>query len=443
MNQKLSGTEAQIFSYLRNGGGGSGVGGDDDSFQPFKKIDVTNVLKSTTTDFTGIAVTIVDLRAAAESHVDLASIDDSSKQAQLLQNALSYVEGHTQGMAQLFYKRNGSESILKPWTEYVANMLKFQDTGADADGVREIDTDILNKIKKSQENWLRETNNKLREVQSRANLAPEPKKVRKIRTAWSAEQDIELKKCVSQYGTNWKSIMKHSTILQNRYQNQSSIKAAEGLRERWRRHLVESPKPMDEEEDYNDPVDITEETKCQQRSPRSHPAVAWASSEDDALDLGVVTHTTSSGRINWSAILDSSAHFQKKYDHMPIEKAREALRGRWRRLNNGAGHVQSEMNEPMQLTSESPYIHTDTLDSKPTSTHRRKKRRIDKTASQQLGHGELNQKNSMSVPRWKGRKKKVARDTHPNSSITKKVSEISHRLDSSAQAPSDEYAWLK
>ena len=82
--------------------------------------------------YTGVPVTVTNLRSAAESHVDIIGYD-GSKQSENIQKALSYAEGHSDSIAKLFYKRNGSSTIMKAWTLYVDKLMNIQDAGTDKD----------------------------------------------------------------------------------------------------------------------------------------------------------------------------------------------------------------------------------------------------------------------------------------------------------------------
>ena len=94
-------------------------GGDiDDSWQPFEQWEIMKMLKATTLDLSGVGITVTKLRSAAESHVDILQYD-SAKESENIQRALSYAEGHSESIAKLFYKRNGSSSIMSWWTKYV------------------------------------------------------------------------------------------------------------------------------------------------------------------------------------------------------------------------------------------------------------------------------------------------------------------------------------
>mmetsp|Transcript_17995 Transcript_17995/g.38847 ORF Transcript_17995/g.38847 Transcript_17995/m.38847 type:complete len:274 (-) Transcript_17995:420-1241(-) len=122
INVKLSSMEVQMFNFLSNLEGSNRA----DSWKPFEGMQITQILKATTLDMTGVGVTITDLRSAAESHVDMIGYD-CSKQGENIQKALSYAEGHSENIAKMFYKRNGSSSIMKAWTTYISEVMNFQE----------------------------------------------------------------------------------------------------------------------------------------------------------------------------------------------------------------------------------------------------------------------------------------------------------------------------
>ena len=197
------------------------------TWKPFEGIDMTQILKSVTHHMTGVSVTVTDLRSAAESHVDIIGYD-CSKQSENIQKALSYAEGHSENIAKMFYKRNGSSTIMKAWTAYVNKLMNFQDDEA-VDDVSGIDQEIQDSINKSQEQWVKEVQQKLWRIQSAANhgedevehiktISVAGSSPRKRRKEWSTEEDEELRKKVQLYGEgNWKVILEKSEVLRRRY----------------------------------------------------------------------------------------------------------------------------------------------------------------------------------------------------------------------------------
>ena len=56
---------------------------------------------------------------------------------------LSYAEGHCDRIAKLFYKRNGSQSIMSAWTTYANKLMNIDDAD---DGTSAIDEKIVESI---------------------------------------------------------------------------------------------------------------------------------------------------------------------------------------------------------------------------------------------------------------------------------------------------------
>ena len=75
------------------------------TWQPFKGVNTTEVLKATTRDIGGVSMTVMDLRTAAESYIDQIDKPD-------IQRGLSYAEGHSERIAKKYYRRNGSTCLL-------------------------------------------------------------------------------------------------------------------------------------------------------------------------------------------------------------------------------------------------------------------------------------------------------------------------------------------
>ena len=212
--------DVQIFNFLRKS-----RGSNSDSFLPFEGVQITKILKEITNDMTGVGVTVTGLRSAAESHVDMIGYD---KQSENIQKALSYTEGHCESIAKLFYKRNGSQSIMSAWTTYANKLMNIDDAD---DGVTAIDEKIVESINKSQERWVKGVQSILHKAtkQYQANTVSPAKAVdpeicnhsgkkRKSKTDWSANEDEELRKLIRIYGEGkWKDCLDNSPILQERY----------------------------------------------------------------------------------------------------------------------------------------------------------------------------------------------------------------------------------
>ncbi|KAL7543530.1 hypothetical protein ACHAXR_012842 [Thalassiosira sp. AJA248-18] len=207
INVKLSAMEVQIFKLLR------GQTEDAfDSWQPFKGMKITNIIKTTTLNMTGIGVTVTGLRCAAESHVDVLDYDCTK-----IQRALSYVEGHSDRIAKMFYKRNGSSTIMKAWTKYVDKLMNRESD----DDVSAVDQKIINSISSSQKHWINEVQHKIWRIHNRRQV---PSGYRKRRVDWSAEEDEELRERIGIHGDgNWKDIFDCSPILKKRYQGTTGM----------------------------------------------------------------------------------------------------------------------------------------------------------------------------------------------------------------------------
>ncbi|KAL7551550.1 hypothetical protein ACHAWF_014737 [Thalassiosira exigua] len=341
---KLTTMEVKIFNFLRNATMGAA---DADAWHPFKDKDVTSMLKATTFEMTGVGVTVTDLRSAAESHVDILR-SDGRNYADDMQKALSHAEGHSLRMAQQFYKRNGSETIMRAWTSYVDRLLNIRSANRDSNSMDKI---IMQKIKKSQEQWVKEVQKRIWNAQKPVNDNSVHPEVRKKRAKWTVEQDNELKKGIRIYGEgNWKQIYENSEILQERYKGSSVKKAREGCKDRWRKILN---------------VDEAVE--------KSYPPHQWTSIEDSELELAVSIHGT-----NWKKILEESKRFQEMFDHRSDERAREALRDRYRRINdkddkNPMVNKWKKRGRNVSLDNESKLDLQQSKDRKKSRVHRRKK----------------------------------------------------------------------
>ena len=177
-------------------------------WQPFKGVNTTEILKATTYDIAGVSMTIMDLRTAAESYVDLIGRSD-------IQNGLSYAEGHTDRIAKKYYKRNGSTTMMGPWIDHIRGLVrgKENDSGNVASA---LDEQIEQRMEQSQQRWKEKLEKLVRDVTNQK-VAPVLK--RKARVEWTDEEDAELRRLVRNYGKgNWKAMLDNSPIMQKRYE---------------------------------------------------------------------------------------------------------------------------------------------------------------------------------------------------------------------------------
>lgn len=180
----------------------------DETWQPFKGVNTTEVLKATTRDIAGVPMTIMDVRTAAESYVDLVGKAD-------IQNALSYAEGHTERIAKQYYKRNGSTTTMKPWMDHIRKLIRGEDY--DCGNVSSaLDERIEKRMEQAQKRFKEKIEGYIREL---ANNKMRPVIKRKAREEWTEEEDEELKRLVRLHGKgNWKDMLDDSSIMQRRYQ---------------------------------------------------------------------------------------------------------------------------------------------------------------------------------------------------------------------------------
>lgn len=190
--------------------------GEDDSvkttWRPFEGRNTTDILKATTRDIAGVSMTIMDLRTAAESYVDLVGRED-------VQSALSYAEGHTERIAKQYYKRNGSTTMMRPWVDHVEGLIHDHgNSSKDNDNlISELDKEIDKRMELSQQEWRRTIEREVRDLADRKGTPINNK--RKVREDWSEEEDAELRRLVRIYGKgSWKDILESSPLLQKRYQ---------------------------------------------------------------------------------------------------------------------------------------------------------------------------------------------------------------------------------
>ena len=179
------------------------------AWRPFEGRNTTEILKATTCDIAGVAMTIMDLRTAAESYADIVGQAD-------MQRALSFAEGHTERIAKQYYKRNGSTTLLKPWLDHIEELIHGQESsnnGGEFSSV--LDEEIDKRMKLSQQKWKEEIVKKIHDsVDNSSSSAIKHKR----RQDWSSEEDAELRRLLRIYGKgNWKEILEHSSILQERY----------------------------------------------------------------------------------------------------------------------------------------------------------------------------------------------------------------------------------
>ena len=209
--------EANIFKLLRE----TTQSQDDDlaetnTWQPFKEIDPTKILKEITLDIAGVPVNVRSLRIAAESYAAQYASED-------VQNALTFAEGHTNRVANEHYRRNGSATKIAPWESHIETLLNNNDfSSEDVRFQRRLDKKIENKMKRSQQEWklrIKKKIDDLTEADRRSKL-PKFSGVRKKKSEyhWSDEEDAELKRLVKRHGKHWREIYDDSVLLQKRYE---------------------------------------------------------------------------------------------------------------------------------------------------------------------------------------------------------------------------------
>ena len=181
---------------------------EDGIWQPFKGVNTTEVLKATTRDIAGVSMTIMDVRTAAESYVDLVGGAD-------IKNALSYAEGHTERIAKQYYKRNGSTTVMKPWMDHIRGLIRGQDCDGGAVSTNALDEQIEKRMEQAQNRFKKKIEDHIRGL---ANSKVAPVIKRKARKDWTEEEDAELRRLVRVHGKgNWKDMLDHSPIMQRRY----------------------------------------------------------------------------------------------------------------------------------------------------------------------------------------------------------------------------------
>lgn len=188
---------------------------EDGTWQPFKGVNTTEVLKATTRDIAGVSMTIMDVRTAAESYVDLVGGAD-------IKNALSYAEGHTERIAKQYYKRNGSTTVMKPWMDHIRGLIRGQDCDGGTVSTNALDEQIEKRMEQAQTRFKKKIEDHIRGL---ANSKVAPVIKRKARKDWTGEEDAELMRLVRVHGKgNWKDMLDHSPIMQRRYKTAPSGK---------------------------------------------------------------------------------------------------------------------------------------------------------------------------------------------------------------------------
>jgi hypothetical protein len=179
------------------------------TWQPFEGRNTTEILKATTRDIAGVSMTIMDLRTAAESYVDLVGRED-------VQNALSFAEGHTERVAKQYYKRNGSTTVMRPWIDHIEGLIHGGNSNDNNNLNSKLDEEIDKRMELSQQEWRKKIEKEVRDL---ADQKGTPIIKRKVREDWSEEEDAELRRLVRLYGKGrWKDILESSQLLQKRYQ---------------------------------------------------------------------------------------------------------------------------------------------------------------------------------------------------------------------------------
>lgn len=188
------------------------------SWKPFEMIDVTKVLKAVTLDIAGVPMTIMDIRTVAESHVDVSSDP-------VVKRGLSFAQGHTERTAKEYYRRNGSTTLMDPWSSHVEGMIYGRNTidnsGDDDDNDDEVGEKIEKRMEESQKRWKTMVLKEINDFQ----VEDEVPAINPKRTAhWSKEEDKELLKMVKQFGAfNWRAILKSSSLLRRRYKRTAGM----------------------------------------------------------------------------------------------------------------------------------------------------------------------------------------------------------------------------
>ncbi len=192
------------------------------TWRPFQGINATNILKATTHDIAGVPTNIMNLRTAAESYADKVGRSD-------VQNALSFAEGHTKRVAKEYYRRNGSTTMMAPWTNHIEGLIHGQDNSDDngslaGPNASAIDEEIEKRMELSQQEWKNKIEKKVRDLTVADQKASTNK--RKLRKDWSEEDDAELRRLVRIHGKGrWKEMLDASAILKKRYETSQTGKS--------------------------------------------------------------------------------------------------------------------------------------------------------------------------------------------------------------------------
>jgi len=202
---------------------------DDDpmvtkTWQPFKRINVAKILKDTTVDIAGVPVTISSLRIAAESYAAQYGSED-------VQSALNFTEGHTNRVANEYYRRNSSAAKMAPWESRIERLLDNQDSSDDRAHFESIlDKKIEKRMKRSQQKWKNTIKQKVHDltVADKKKQQMKMKQQRKMVriSKWSAEEDAELRSLAMHHGEGcWKEMLEDSVLIKKRYETIKSGKS--------------------------------------------------------------------------------------------------------------------------------------------------------------------------------------------------------------------------
>lgn len=177
------------------------------TWQPFKHVDGTKILKETTDDIAGVAMTVTNLRTAAETHAEQYASED-------VKNALAFAEGHSNRIANQHYRRNSSATKIAPWEKHVEKFLSNEDFSCEESVQSMLDKKIEEEMKKSQNKWEAKMKKKIHDIIEEDRRSKLPKCVN---PRWSEEEDAELTRLVKHHGKQWDKIYDDSLILQQRY----------------------------------------------------------------------------------------------------------------------------------------------------------------------------------------------------------------------------------
>lgn len=180
------------------------------TWQPFKHVDGTKILKETTEDIAGVAMTITNLRTAAETHAEQYAGED-------VKNALAFAQGHSNRIANQHYRRNSSATKIAPWANHIEKFLSNEDSSCEDTRFQGVlDRKIEEDMKKSQKEWEAKMKKKIHDITEDDRRSKLPKYLNP-RLWWSKEEDAELTRLVKHHGKQWDEIYDNSLILQQRY----------------------------------------------------------------------------------------------------------------------------------------------------------------------------------------------------------------------------------